>query len=126
MASADSLWVASTSSPRRVTRIPRARISPCPPAISSRVELVPQSRAATAPASSAIPPIYHIRGDVQVQLLDHPATDRVVPPDQEPGQMGVQALHAPASPPPPPRRTGTEVPGGDGRVPHRRVAGVGL
>ena len=54
MASPASLRVASTPSPNRVIRMSRARVRPPGPTTSSRVEFVPQSRAATGPGAFGV------------------------------------------------------------------------
>ena len=88
--------VASTPWPRRVIVISRARTSPAGPTTSRRVEFVPQSTAASAPASFTPPSITEpARSDLrpdQTQPLRHPRPDHVVPAGQPPGQVGMQAL----------------------------------
>ncbi len=107
-------------------RMSRSRVDPSAPATRSRVELVPQSMAATGrgrhPADG---------GADRGQPLIDPAPDWVIATGQVPGVMGVQALHPPAGAPHPSRRAGTGPrrragrrrarPGtGDGRRPARR------
>ena len=53
----------------------------CPSVTSSRIEFVPKSTAATFTLSGA------------ARAIGHPAPDRVVAAGEEPGVVGVQALH---------------------------------
>ena len=111
MASPDSFPVASTPSPSLVIRIKRSRGRPSGVDDDSRVELVPQSMAATGP-TACIGPCYD--GDVLTTERDRsarpevrsaptrrgteadplcgPLTDRVLGSGEPPGQVGVKAL----------------------------------
>ena len=121
-----------------------SRVRPSAPATSSRVELVPQSTAATGPRGcSGMQPIYHtlcaaalmqrgvaappapLGGRSEPEVRRHPLPHRVVPARQPPGQVGVQALHPLAGPPDPARRTRAAVVRGQQVVAGRGVARVG-
>ncbi len=61
---------------------------------------------------------------VEPELLDRPASDRIVPARKRPGQMGMEALDALAGPAHTARRPRARVPDGQGPVPFGAVAGV--
>ena len=140
MASAESLPEASTPSPRRVMRITRSSGWASAAATSSRVELVPQSMAATGPAGS-IRPCYHDRRPldqllsgtlghsrrrVQTDASGRPLPHRVVAAGEPPGQMGVETFDPPSGPTNTTGRNRSPMVGTDKCVALGGVAGMGV
>src|SRR5579872_6469660 len=125
MALGERSWTASTPSPSRVIRISLARTSPCALTINNRVELVPQSMAATGPCSSGgIVLLHDIVGAIDPELPSRPPAHGVVPSGEEPCDVGVQALDPSAGPADPSRRPWAEVAFGDRGVAFEGVTRV--
>src|SRR5665213_1119160 len=68
-------------------RVTRRRVSPRSLTTNSRVELLPQSSAATVLVTN----VHHLY-DRYVQFLRHQCSDRIVRPDQKVGQVRVKTL----------------------------------
>ena len=96
------------------------------PTTMSRVELVPQSTAATGPRRSSTAPLSTTNSAAaHGQLLGRPAADGVVPTGQVPRQVRVEAFHATARAPDAARGRRAPVARGEARSRRAAYARVG-
>src|SRR5579884_9998 len=106
---------ASTPWPSRVITMRRSRVRPARSAMRRRVELVPQSMAATVSVTRSLG-----------EASGHPAPHRIVSPGEVPGVVGVKALDAPAGSAHPSGGAGPVPTGGQGGVTLGRVTPMGV